>query len=92
MSPEQAKILMELRGYSVQWTTPGRDTGGFVKEIDDVTIFAQVSASRNNIELEYMCEPPAMCRLSTGQFALNHPHFDKYEAYVVKAAYRLLGL
>lgn len=91
MSPDQAHILMELRGYSRHWTTPTREYGGYVKEIDGVTIYAEVSASGNNVELSYVLAPARGLRVTTGSFALNHPHFDKYESYVTQAALLLCG-
>ena len=90
MTPEQAHTLMRLRGYDMQWTTPGRDTMGLTKEHEDgMLIFAEVSASGNNVSLSYVHAGARGLRVTTGQFALNHPQFDKYEAYVAKAAQAL---
>lgn len=91
MTPDQARTLMALRGYTVQWTSASREAMGFIKEERDmhVAIFAQVSAFSNSVTLEYQCEPPSPLRVTTGQFALDHPEFDKYESYVVKAAQAL---
>lgn len=90
MTPDQARTLMALRGYTVQWTSASRETMGLVKEHDPgVTIFAQVAAGSNSVTLEYQCEPPSMLRVTTGQFALDHPEFEKFERNVVKAAQAL---
>ena len=90
MTPDQAAMLMQLRGYTGQWHTPDRDTQGMVKEHEEgVVIFAELNASGNNLTLSYVHPGARHLRVTMGQFALDHAQFDKYESYVAKAALAL---
>ena len=89
MSLAHARIMMELRGYTVQSTS--RNLEGFVKEHEGVTIHAYVSESGNNVEIMHFAENVT---ITTGIISATHPQFEEFESYVAQAthALRLCGV